>query len=357
MLAPSLVVVADDLTGALDTTAPFALRGMRVRVALDASGIDEALAHRPDVLAVSTGSRGLSEAEAIVAVEQVAGALAAAPPRMIFKKVDTRLQGHPGQESLALARAFGRSRLLGAPAAPDQGRVTAGGSVIGRGVRDPISIAAAFPAATESVSIIGDVRTGDDLANIARGIDWSAGIAVGARGLGEAVAALLAEALQVPPLMDRPAPFIPSERTLIAFGSRDPITAAQVAHVGAVRSDIPILDAPCGSVEPCAMPLPLILQCTGDALLEPARVAARFACATIGFIRSTNPDTVVMGGGDTAAAILSTLGLRSIALRGEVLPGMPHFEARPPGGTPIAFVTKSGGFGAVDALHHVIPVR
>ena len=352
--SPSLLIVADDLTGALDTSAPFALHGMRVRVALDADGLAEALADSPDVVAVSTRSRGGAEADAVRAVESIASAVDAAAPPMIFKKVDSRLQGHPGAETIALAKAFARPTLVVAPAVPDQDRFTEGGKIVGRGVSGPIAIADAFSGADRQAFITSDVRSADDLTRIARDIDWSTSVAVGARGLGAAVAGVLAARLGLaatPPST----PFSPSERSLIAFGSRDPITEGQVSHLAAARPDLAIVDAPHGKAEPRMLGLPLLIRCTGDAIFDAAQVAAQFARTAVGFIRATGPQVAVIGGGDTAAAILSDLDLKSVELLGEALPGMPYFEARLRDGARIAFITKSGGFGQVDALCHVIP--
>ncbi len=47
-----LVIVADDLTGALDTAAPFAARGLRTEVVLKVAAVAEGLALLPDVLSI-----------------------------------------------------------------------------------------------------------------------------------------------------------------------------------------------------------------------------------------------------------------------------------------------------------------
>jgi len=351
--SPSLLIIADDLTGALDTSAPFAAAGLRVRVALDAGHVAEALADSPDVVAISTRSRGLAESGAVAAVARAASSFAGSPPRMVLKKVDSRLKGHPGAESAALAKAFGRRTLVVAPAAPEQERVTVDGGVVGRGVTGAISIAAAFAETGCELSIAPDVRTADDLARIAGDIDWPTSVAVGARGLGAAVARLLAGSRRVEATAS--VPFRPRARTLIALGSRDPITEAQVESLAAARPDLVVVDALHGNAEVRPLGLPLLVRCTGERVLDAAEVAARFARTAVGLIRATTPEVAIIGGGDTAAAILSDLGMTSLALRGEALPGLPCFEAGLGEGTRIVFVTKSGGFGDVDALCRLVP--
>jgi uncharacterized protein YgbK (DUF1537 family) len=178
---------------------------------------------------------------------------------------------------------------------------------------------------------------------------------VGARGLGAAVARVLAAKLDL--AAARPSvSFSPSERSLIAFGSRDPITEAQVGDLAAARPDLTIIDALHGNAEPRIVRLPLLIRCTGERVFDAKLVAAQFARTTVEFIRATNPDIAVIGGGDTAAAILADLGLRSVELLGEVLPGIPYFEVGLRDGTRTVFATKSGGFGEVGALRHIVPI-
>ncbi len=50
-----LAILADDLTGALDTAAPFAARGMHAEVVLTVDAIEEALREKPAVLSINLG--------------------------------------------------------------------------------------------------------------------------------------------------------------------------------------------------------------------------------------------------------------------------------------------------------------
>ena len=68
-----LVVIADDLTGALDATAPFRGSGLTVAVATGPDAFGEALARGASVTAVSTRSR---EVPAWVAAARMRDALA-----------------------------------------------------------------------------------------------------------------------------------------------------------------------------------------------------------------------------------------------------------------------------------------
>ena len=53
-MSPRLAIIADDLTGALDSSVPFALAGLNVLVSLPPAVFDEALAGEPDVIVVNT---------------------------------------------------------------------------------------------------------------------------------------------------------------------------------------------------------------------------------------------------------------------------------------------------------------
>ena len=55
-----LAILADDLTGALDTAAPFAARGMHAEVVLTVDAIEEAVQEKPAVLSINLGSRELT---------------------------------------------------------------------------------------------------------------------------------------------------------------------------------------------------------------------------------------------------------------------------------------------------------
>ena len=167
-----VALVADDLTGALDAAAPFAARGLRVRVyrtveALAAApgavgaapptggaafptpgtppdpmsadpfperrrGLD---AHdggdRGDgwVLAVNTSTRHLAPEAARAAVASAARRLLAWSPRIVFKKIDSTLRGPAADEAAAAMEVFGRRSALVCPAFPAAGRVVRGGEV------------------------------------------------------------------------------------------------------------------------------------------------------------------------------------------------------------------------------------
>ncbi len=312
MHRPRLLIVADDLTGALDSAAPFAARGLATVVARHPG----ALAALPDadVIAVSTASREGPVAAALDAVAAVAAA--GLRPHRVFKKVDSRLKGHVAAETGALAAAVGATRILASPAVPLLGRFVADGAVTGAGVDRPIPVAAMFG------SLAVEVRDAADQPALAAMVaDAGDALLVGAAGLSLA----LADAMTADP------PRTPSfaEPMLFAIGSRDPVTIAQLATLsGALGPGIRLMRQPEAPSGPGA--------------------GERFAAEVAAEIEAERPATVLACGGETANAILAALGIDAVVLEGEAVPGVPVSSAGA-----FTLLTKSGGFGGPALLAEI----
>ncbi|MBI4921470.1 MAG: four-carbon acid sugar kinase family protein [Devosia nanyangense] len=333
-------IIADDFTGALDCSTPFALSGLAVAAATRPEGLAEALASGAEVVVVNTASRALAEAEAVRRVTAVAQQLRSAGPRIVFKKIDSRLKGNVRAETDAVAACFGHEAVVVAPAIPDQGRPTIGGTVTGRGVPAPLPIA----PHVRPGALIADAATDADLDRLVGAHDWSRHLAVGARGLGAAFAR------RHGPTSTRP--FLPSPRTLFAIGSHDPITLAQVERV---RGRAPVHAAPLGNLAAEVAGLPAVIQSTGPFAGPDDAISRRFAAAVVGVVEALRPDTLVMSGGDTALAILDALGVGLVFPQGEAAPGLPWFLIKGQDRPSIRCVVKSGGFGGADALAELLP--
>ena len=131
----TVLVVADDLTGANATGARFARRGLRT---LTVRGTEDLAAHAAtvDVLVVDIGSRHLPAAEA---AGLVAAALTATHgARLVVKRTDTTLRGNVGAETQAalgwLRERHDNVRGIMVPAFPGAGRATVGGLQLVDGV-------------------------------------------------------------------------------------------------------------------------------------------------------------------------------------------------------------------------------
>jgi uncharacterized protein YgbK (DUF1537 family) len=336
-LALQLAIIADDLTGALDSAAPFAGRGFRVEIALRPEATADACAQGADILAVSSRSRELTVENAQAAVARAAAAL---PPGMrIFKKIDSRLKGHIEAELSALSF----SRALVAPAIVDFGRVVKNGAVTGFGVGKAIPIAPLLGRFAER-STIPDVGSDEEMRAALGQVD-KADLLVGARGLAEALARELTG-------VEQPTdPGLAGPRGVLVVGSRDPITLAQVEALR-MQEDILHVPAPNGifderRVLEAGTNLVLVQATPGDRALQPHDVAMNLAEHLRPFV-SDRCDTLFLTGGATAEAVLGVLGVDRMRLLGECLPGLPVGIAGD-----LTIVAKSGGFGDVGTLVRV----
>ncbi|OHV26173.1 four-carbon acid sugar kinase family protein [Rhizobium sp. RMa-01] len=338
-------IIADDLTGALDTGTPFVSAGLSVAVAVDVDAAQAAIATGCDVVVVNTASRALGEHEAAERVRSATKVLRDVRPAVVMKKIDSRLKGNVAAESLALADALGLRNILVAPAIPDQERLTYRGCVVGRGVDRPLPIADLFAGRGDNV-VVADAENDTDLDQIVEGHVWLTTLGVGARGLGAAFARRLGETGQRPVTE-----FTATPRTLFAFGSRDPITSAQMNRLEASGALRMVVDAPMGQIE-CGegLALPVLLRCSGEMAADAALVAGDFAAGVKRVIDDTRPDMLMVGGGDTALAVFQALGVRVLMPKGEIEAGVPWFDVTGADWRSFRCAVKSGGFGKPDSL-------
>lgn len=122
-----LLVIADDLTGANDTAAQFAKRGISVLVLTGATDVSLAANAPYQVVAVNTESRHLAGAQAAEAVSRWVERGLKAGYTHFYKKTDSTLRGNVGGELEAFMKVSGRRILPFIPAAPKLKRTTVGG--------------------------------------------------------------------------------------------------------------------------------------------------------------------------------------------------------------------------------------
>jgi uncharacterized protein YgbK (DUF1537 family) len=345
-----IAIVADDLTGALDSAAPFPASGWRTMAALAPEVLDEALSSDAAAVAVNTLTRHLEPAAAAVIAGRAAARCVAAGARLVIKKIDSRMRGNVGAEATAVADALGVNDIVVAPAVPAQGRIVTGRMIRGAGVAaEGIDIGKAFSAARSFKIEIPDSRSEEELDALAASCIARAGrvIVVGAHGIAAALARQIGES-------GRDAPsFVPEPPVLVVVGSQDPATAAQVSALALCPGGVIIIEAVGGVVPPppAAPSSPATVLRSVPGAGEASGVAERFAEGVLAWWTALRPRTLVATGGDTAAALLDRVGCRVLEVGGEVAPGIPW--SRTPGGATV--VTKSGGFGRettlLDLLH------
>ncbi|HUS04858.1 MAG TPA: four-carbon acid sugar kinase family protein [Bryobacteraceae bacterium] len=344
-----ILVLADDMTGALEVGAVFAASGLRTAVVTDP--LEAGLP--PDVLIVDTETRHSSPSAAYGRIVHIVGA-AAIRPEFIYKKTDSTLRGNIASELAALANLFPEWTIGYAPAYPAQGRTVRDGIVYVDGV--PVSATgfaqdALNPVVTSSVrSLIGpdvpctvfDGSNDSDVERAAHTIlaDTAMRIAAGPAALAAALAHL-----KRPNADPAVLPYVKS--CILMNGSRTGQSQSQVLHAGRHQCFARDEGTPWFLLEPQTVP--------GQ---EPANVAAARAEQVLDRLRRHPADSVLIIGGDTAYAFVAALGSPPVASLAEVVPGvalsrinnsdlrrrLPEFDRD------LFLITKAGGFGHVDVL-------
>lgn len=390
-----LLIIADDLTGALDTGVQLAKH--RVSTLVLPQTEDLPAAWQSEVVVFNTGSRHASPAAASQAVSSAVEMGKKHGVRHFYKKTDSTLRGNIGSELQALLRASGAQRLTFVPAFPRLRRTTAGGVQFVAGVelhkteyaRDPLNpirssdvahlVQEQADAEVHKVSLsdlptlhqaggegifLFDCSSEEHLDEIGcaiSGLGWTQALA-GSAGFADRLADLLGLARTPPPQPE--SAFSP--RILVVNGSMNPAAARQVAkakhsgypvmYVGAPRaqrtedllqaitmqsSDCVVLssiEADVGRPSPAAQSPAAMLSFAGNFGRLAADVMER-----AGF------QLLIVFGGDTLAGIVRALDCQSIVPLAEIMPGvaLSKFCGR---GKEILAVSKAGGFGGDDIL-------
>jgi uncharacterized protein YgbK (DUF1537 family) len=342
-----LRLLADDLTGALDSAAEFSALAGPVPVRWN--GTDCGTGN----LAFATATREATRREAIDRVTAAAPLLAGGD--IAFKKLDSLLRGHPAAELAACLKASAWHSVVVAPAFPAMGRVTRGGvqqardlDGFWRSVAPPLAAQLAAeglearpgdPALPLAPGIsVFDAETEDDLRDIAAcgraapaPVLWC-----GSGGLGRALAA--DAPVRAVSRLDGP--------VLGLFGSDQAVTRRQLAACGRLWLR---LDPAEGAAR-----LRAALAERGVALasldlpegLSRAEAARRIAHSFAALLRDLpRPGALLVAGGETLAAICAALGATAIEANGLVGPGVPRSLLRGGSGDGLRLVSKSGAFG------------
>lgn len=374
-----VAIVADDLTGALDAAAPFAVRGADARVVVALERLEECLdaweGDWPQILAVNTESRHLAADEAAARVAEATQRLAGVAPGVWFKKVDSTLRGRVVAESLAMRETTG-CRLLVAPAVPAQGRVVrdaevwvdevplAASAYAGDARAAPLSgpLDRAFAASGVALSryrpgdgglpdrdCVADAESAQDLARLydaalSRRDGW---LMVGAAGLATAIAQRCfgrLGATALPRVTHR----------LYALGSRSPRALEQRAQLQVAEPSLPVCHALAAHPPDSVAPARLLVPGGGSEEHDPAAVA-RAMGQGVAEVMATWPSEarglLFLTGGDTAMAALDRLGAGFIRVESEWAPGVALGWLD--GDSRRLVMTKAGGFGAPDLLQRL----
>jgi uncharacterized protein YgbK (DUF1537 family) len=356
----SLRLLADDLTGALDSAAEF----------VGLTGPVHAFWHGaiPSVLppnaALDSGTRELDAISAATIVHRMAPHLAGA--EIAFKKIDSLVRGPTIAELAACMRGEGWRYCALAPAFPFQGRITRAGRQYAKNhdgdwlpAGDDLVAAlraagiAAQPGQLDAdlqpgVSVF-DAETDDDLRRVVATVRrcphpvlWS-----GTGGLAQALAAGTA----APPQPPLPQPI------LGLFGSDQSTTEAQLAACAPHQ----VLRHDGGPATADA--IARSLAATGIALTSfevPAGTSRQIAAGRIAnhidhLTRTLEPPgTLIVAGGETLRGLCQSLGATSLRVHGRIVPGVPHSIMVGGRWNGVTVVSKSGAFGHPHLLRDLI---
>lgn len=404
----SLLIIADDLSGAADCAIPCVAAGLETWVALDETALPPATTN---VLAIDADTRRLSPALAAARVATILQQVHQ-DSALWFKKFDSTLRGHIGAEleaTLKVRRQTApQSLALVAPAFPSMGRYTRGGQqylnetpveqteawqhdwLSGRAHMPTLLEAAGLRVALigldlirgsstalqEALSrhrnlcdaIVCDAETEDDLRRIAQaGLSWGQPLVWGgSAGLARHLtseAGLRGDMTQTSASNGAKGPL------LFVVGSMSSISQAQV------RMLLPTIKALHIKLSPSLLRAgdtsqtwheirqtllqaatdgqDIVLQLEQEGL--PNGAEGLQLCQSLA--RLVAPLASLLGGcfatgGETARAVLTSFGITSLHLRGEVESGVPlaHATLAQNGTQPLPVITKAGAFGQPDTL-------
>lgn len=406
----SILMIADDLTGACDAGIQFADGGVRSVVLFDPSHFPN---HETDAVVLDTASRAMAPDKAYEAVSQQIAHMKAASFDLVYKKMDSTLRGNIGTELDAIMDQLKLEQAVVAPALPALNRVTKQGVHYWNGVkiadtemgRDPktpvtesnlvkllsgqsrrkaglIDLAVVrgsreafrahvFRLMEEGCGLfVCDAETPDDLAQITDGFSgWAAPLLwAGSAGLAE-------QLVPNQEVKTKPDDVLkPEGPVLLVCGSRSALTKTQVQQVkqkcGAVETDL----QPDQLLHPaerkkeiarCVDELKQIITSGQDAILAvgetveaerhlPEQIEAAIGQVAAQVIRACGLKRVILTGGDTAKAVAQQMGAEGMDLIREIEPGIPL--ARMLGVPQLTAVTKAGAFGGPHSLCQAVAI-
>jgi uncharacterized protein YgbK (DUF1537 family) len=381
--SPRVLIVADDLTGAMDSAGPFASLGIETWVVAVPMRCNPASLKSARVVSVNTDTRHLPGPQAAVRVREIVRHLGVGSFDIVVKKIDSTLRGNVVAETVALLDVSGRREAVVAAAFPAQGRTVRGGIVHVDGkplaqtafVKDALSspplapLQQVFAEAKPGLRVravvpsdafgdgtdiwIADSEFDADLARIVETLEsrMNSVLMVGSAGLTHALAQVCFEG--------HPAPSGRQHVTgtiVFAVGSRAQRSAEQVEALAA-EPGTKVLRVPNGRLQCTEIPLArnLVLKATADDAGregDAGRVAADMARHAIGLAHRAQAQALVATGGDTAIAILTASDNPALQVLGDLMPGIPYARMRLQG-SPIWLVTKAGGFGGRDTFREI----
>jgi uncharacterized protein YgbK (DUF1537 family) len=128
MFVDSIIIIADDLTGANDTAAQFAKLGYRTAVSISEYIDFRRMINNYQVISINTESRALTQEKAYNKVFTLGKILSELDTNIaIYKKIDSTLRGNITAEIKAIYDSYKPDLIIFTPAYPKQKRITING--------------------------------------------------------------------------------------------------------------------------------------------------------------------------------------------------------------------------------------
>ncbi len=389
-MSERLLILADDLTGSLDTGVQLAVKGYRVNVLVQNTGIPGDF--NEDVLVINTDSRHIESKDAYRIVYNLANQAKNAGFRRIYKKTDSGLRGNVGAELSALLEAAGEKTLSFVPAWPKMNRITKDGihyvnglplaeSIFAKDVINPVKESrierlihlqsdvkvSLNPENEEPEGIaVYDCSSEEEMERLAAKIFADSDkplIAAGCAGLLEKYPACIKDSEPLCKGLYR--------QLLVLCGSMNEVSAKQLQYAenrNAYRKHLPVSEIlreqwteedmehfvnsfVHEAIEPVS-----IIDTMDDAVCEEdlkenaaKRIAEYMGKIAAILIRQKIRKTMMIIGGDTLLGCVKALGIETLKPLKEMAPGTVLAEYTNHEGTGY-LITKSGGFGDEELL-------
>ena len=117
------IVLADDLTGAMDTGIQFRKYGIQTSVIVSADDCELRGDSCAGAVSINNSSRELSGSEAYEKTLRAVHRLSLSPQDILYKKIDSMMRGNPVQEIDAALEASGCRKAIVTPSFPQEGRI------------------------------------------------------------------------------------------------------------------------------------------------------------------------------------------------------------------------------------------
>jgi uncharacterized protein YgbK (DUF1537 family) len=397
--ASRLGIIADDLTGAMDSSGYFASLGFTTLVMLDqASSVDAT------VLVISTNSRAQAPR---IASRRVRQAIKHMMGRVIYKKIDSTLRGNIGEELQVAVRETASQKVVVAPAFPKVGRTMVDGVLLVAGIpvaetqfaNDPVSPVkessvctlleqsmgvrvgrvslAEIDAGPENLRntisnrperiVVCDTVEQTHLSRIAQaamlvGESW---LLCGSGGLARELHLFLTDVSTIEEKQGGKEIIGPA---LAMIGTRNQVTANQLVKAREMLG-IPIMNLEVDRLSVrnthsgrlslsrdinrlIGQRKGLVISSTFSKYVPTLRenLAGIMAEIAGGILESHKFAGLFLSGGDTAIGACRQLHVPAILVHGEIEPGLPAGEVYGGHYSGMRMVTKAGGFGTEEAI-------